>query len=58
MSTVGNTFESNCGLKEEEMCGKVVVVRIKFRVASEGMAGLNLELEDDVVRELVLCGWW
>ena len=28
----GCIFESNRGLKEEGMCGEVVVVRIKFRV--------------------------
>jgi len=46
------------GLEEEGMCGEVVVVRIEFRVADEVTTGLILELDDDVVRKLVLCGWW
>ena len=40
------------------MCGEVVVVRIEFWVAGEGTAGLNLELNVNVVGELALCGWW
>lgn len=46
------------GLKREDegICGEVV--RIEFRVADEVTAGLVLELDDDVVGELVLCGWW
>ena len=55
----GNTFESKRGHEEEGMCGEVVVVvRIKFRAADKVTAGLVLELDDDVVGGLVLCGWW
>jgi len=39
------------------MCGEVVVVvRIEFRVADVVTAGLILEVDDDIVRELELCG--
>ena len=57
MGAVGNT-ESNRGLEDEGMCGEVVVVRIELRVADEVTAGVILELDDDIVGELVLCGWW
>ena len=57
MGAVGNT-ESNGGLEDEGMCGEVVVVRIELRVADEVTAGVILELDDDIVGELVLCGWW
>jgi len=52
VGAVENTFESNRGLEEEGMCGKVVVVRIDSKVEDEITAGLILELG----RELVLCG--
>jgi len=54
-----NMLPFNCqyrGRKEEGMCGEVV--RIEFRVAGKVTAGLVLELDDNVVGELVLCGWW
>ena len=45
------------GIKKEGMCGEVViVVRIEFRVADEVTAVLVLELDDNVVGGLVLCG--
>ena len=54
----GNIFELGRWLKEEGTCGEVAVVRIEFKVADDGTAGLILELEDDVVGELILCEWW
>ena len=57
MGAVGNT-ESNRGLEDEGMCGEVVVVRIELRVADEVTAGVILEFDDDIVGELLLCGWW
>jgi hypothetical protein len=54
VGAVGNTFKSNRGLKEEGTCGEVVVVSVEFRVADKAIAGLILELDDDVVGELVL----
>ena len=57
VEAAGN-IESNRGLEEEGMCGDVVVVRIELRVADEVTAGVILELDDYVVGELVLCGWW
>ena len=53
-----NTFESNHGLKEEGLCGKVVLVRVEFTVADELIAGLILKLDDGVAGNQVLCGWW
>jgi len=57
VEAAGNT-ESNRGLKEEGLCGDVAVVRIESRVADEVTAGVILKHDDDIVGELVLCGWW
>jgi len=46
------------GSKRKECAREVVVPRIKFIVADEGIADLILELDDDVIGEMVLCEWW
>lgn len=55
---MGNKAESNRGLEEEGMCGEVVVVSMELSVADEVTAGVILELDDDMVGELGLCGWY
>ena len=48
MEAAGNT-ESNCGLKEEGLCGDVAVVRIGLRIVDEVTAGVILKHDDDQV---------